>query len=148
MDMAVSQALTDIQQIDGSAIRNPKRQICVRFEQVLRTEKLLYIRYSIANRTRAPYQYSTPVLYELRIQHPAINLTALKGKQLESRMLVKNQNPERVPVNLTNSTVNQETIAPGGRKEGLLAIPRTDALSDPAVFQLVLENNVQAVMVL
>lgn len=148
MDMAVSQALTDIQQIDGSAIKNPKRQICLRFEQVLRTEKVLYIRYSIANRTRVPYQYSTPALYELKIQHPAINLTALKGKQLESRMIVKNHNSERVPVNLTNSTINQETIAPGGRKEGLLAIPRTDALSDPAVFQLVLENNVQAVIVL
>lgn len=148
MDMAVSQALTDIQPIDGSAIKNPKRQICVRFEQVLRTEKVLYIRYSIANRTRAPYQYSTPALYELKIQHAAINLSALKGKQLESRMIVKDHNPERVPINLTNSTINQETIAPGGRKEGLLAIPRTGALSDPAVFQLVLENSVQAVIVL
>lgn len=148
MDMAMSRALTDIQQVDGSAIKNPKRQICVRFEQVLRTEKVLYIRYSIENRTRTPYKYSTPALFELKIQQPAINLTALKGKQLESRMIVKNQQPERVPVNLRNSTVTQETIAPGGRKEGLLAIPRIDAVSDPAVFQLVLENNVQAVIVL
>jgi len=147
-EMAVSRALTEIQEVDASAIKTQKGKIGIRFEEIVHTDKTLYIRYTVENRKAAPYQFAAPLLYQLKIEHPAINLTSLKGKQVDPRTIVKNPDEARVLVATIQNSAEHNVIAPGARKEGLLAIPKTGDFSAPSVLEVVFPDNVQAVIVL
>jgi hypothetical protein len=147
-EIAVSRALTDIQEVDASAVKIQKGKIGIRFEEILHTDKTLYIRYAIENRKAVPYQFAAPVLYQLKIEHPAINLTSLKGKQVDPRVIIKNPDEARVLVATIQNSDEDNVIAPGARKEGLLVIPKTGDFSAPSVLEVVLPDNVQAVIVL
>jgi hypothetical protein len=147
-EMAVSRALTYIRAVDTSAIKTQKGKSAVRFEEVLNTDKTLYIRYSVENRKSVPYQFAAPLLYQLKIEHPALNLSSLKGKQIDPRLIVKNPDEARVLVATIDNSAEEDVIAPGARKEGLLAIPKTGDLSAPTVLEVVLPDNVQAMIVL
>jgi Conjugal transfer protein len=147
-EMAVSQALTGIREVDASAVKTSKGKIGIRFEEIVNTDKTLYIRYSVENRKAVPYQFAAPLLYQLKIEHPAVSLISLKGKQVDPRMVVKNPDEARVLVATIDNSAEEDVIAPGDRKEGLLAIPKTADLSAPTVLQVVLPDNVQAMIVL
>jgi hypothetical protein len=145
---AVSRALNDIRAVDTSAVKAQKGKIAVRFEEILNTDKTLYIRYSVENRKAVPYQFVAPLLYQLKIEHPGVNLSSLKGKQVDPRLIVKNPDEARVLVATIDNSAAEDVIAPGARKEGLLAIPRPADPSGPTVLQVVLPDNVQAMIVL
>lgn len=147
-EKAVSRALTDVQNVDTSSIKTRKGKIGIRVQEIVHTDKAVYIRYTVENRRSVPYQLTAPILYQLRIDHPAINLTSLKGKQVDPRSIVKNPDEGRVLVATAQNLSEEEVIAPGARKEGLLAIPKTDEGAVPNVLELNLPDNVQAVIVL
>lgn len=147
-EMAVSRALTGVEKVDASAIKTPKGKIGVRLEEVVHTDNTIYIRYVVENRKSSPYQLTPPVLYRLKIEHPAINLTSLEGKQVDPRTIMKNPDEARVLVATIPNSGEEEVIAPGAHKEGLLAIPRSDDVAVPSVLELVLPENVHAVVVL
>lgn len=147
-ETAVSKALTDIQEVDTSGIKTPKGKIGIRFEEIVQSDKTTYIRYAVENRKAVPYQLPAPVLYQLKVEHPAVNLTSLKGRQVDPRMIIKNQDEARVLVATIQNSADPQVIAPGERKEGLLAIPKSDDVSVPSVLELILPDNVQAVIVL
>lgn len=147
-EIAVSRALTDVQKVDGSSIKTPKGKIGIRIEEIVHTDKTIYIRYVVENRKSIPYQLTAPALYQLSVEHAAINLTSLKGKQVDPRIIMKNPDEARVLVATIQNSSEVEMIPPGARKEGLLAIPRTDDPAGPNVIELALPGNVQAVVVL
>lgn len=147
-EMAVTRALTNVERVDASSIKTPKRQIAIRFEEIVHTDKTVYIRYAIQNRKAVPYQLTAPVVYQLKIEHPEIDFAALKGKQVDLRKIMKHHNEGRMLIATIGNFGKEEVIAPGSTKESLLAIPRTDDLTVPSVLELTLPDHVQAVIVL
>lgn len=147
-EMAVSRAVGDIRRVDASSIKTPRGKIGIRVEEIVRSGKTIYIRYAIENRRSTPYQLTAPALYQLHVDHPAVNLTTLKGKQVDPRIIAKNLDEARVLVATLQNSAEEQVIEPGERKEGVLAIPRTDSDDLPSVLELILPDDVHAVIVL
>lgn len=145
--IAVTRALLGMEPIDSGGFKTPKHGIGVRIEGVFRDNGALFIRYSLENHTAKAYRVSTPSLFELRTESPDISLASLKDKQLDQRTIEKLGETKEVSVPCTHDS-DQVDVAPGARKQGLIAVHQAAAWPSPMVVQVVFGAKVKATMVL
>jgi hypothetical protein len=86
-------------------------------------------------------------LYELELRHPHINPLSLRGKQLDRKVLEELGNAKEVPLMIAHAESETHDIAPGSRRQGIVAVRRTDGRESPIVLQLVFDSDVKATLV-
>ncbi len=147
-DGEVTRTLLGLQAVNSFNIKTPKGGIGIRFEEVFRNDTALFIRYSLENNSTKSYRVALSTLNEVRVEHPTVSLVSFKNRQLDQRTMAKLGVNTSVAISGVHDSADGEDIAPGGRTEGIISVPRFENFASPMVMQLVFEGNVKAMMVL
>jgi hypothetical protein len=81
------------------------------------------------------------------VEHSRANLARLKGRQLEQPALDEFGRIKQIPLSIVHADSQAEDIAPRERKQGIVAIRRTQDPSSPFVLKLAFDANVAATVV-
>jgi hypothetical protein len=148
IDAKVTQALLGVEVIKNADAKLHKRVVAVQIEEVFRSNQKLFLRYSVANHTQKPYRLGLPDVYQVRLDHPSVNLSALQGNQLDQRLIDELGEGKDSPLSAIPGVVKTEELAPGAHSEGIIAIEQPDELGGPAVLRVIFAGNFKATVVL
>jgi conjugative transfer protein CagX len=114
----------------------------VTIRDVYRTENQLFIRYAIENRSKSPYQPSTPRVVSLRSPQCDCSLTSLANSQLGDKYLPHLRSDGTIVMAIVHAETPAASILPGAYGGGVVAlqIPQTDqpkANGTPTVLRMV-----------
>jgi hypothetical protein len=122
--------------------RSKQPQVDITIREVYRTENQIFIRYTIENRSKSPYQPSTPRVVSLRSPQCDRSLVSLTNSQLGDELLGHLRSDGTLAMPVLHAETPAETILPGGNSIGLIAVqlrPTTDPKlnSTPTVLRMV-----------
>jgi hypothetical protein len=146
-DMLITRTLLGAEPVDGAGIKTPRNRVGLRIQQVFRSKNSLYIQYSIENLSGQPYRITTPNLYEIQVEQSSVNLLNLKGRQLDQQIINEFGKTVRIPLAIAHSDSQAGEIAPRERKQGIVAIRRSQDPSSPLVLRIAFDANVSATVV-
>jgi hypothetical protein len=137
-DMLLHSALVKL--VGFSRSKQPQVDITIR--DVYRTENQIFIRYAIENRSKSPYQPSTPHVVSLRSPQCDRSLVSLTNSQLGDEYLAHLHSNGTVMMPVLHAETPSAAILPGANGIGLIAVqllPATDAKlsSKPTVLRMV-----------
>src|SRR5216683_3528684 len=100
----------------------------VTIRDVYRTESQLFIRYAIENRSKSPYQPSTPRVVALRSPQCDRSLTSLANSQLGDEYLPHLRSDGMIVMAIVHAETPGANILPGANGVGVVAVqlPQTD----------------------
>ena len=127
--LVLTQAMMGVEDIAHDADKPAADRVEVSLEQVYRAKDRIYIRYSVANQTKAPFRVTTPdVSAPLPTEQP-ISLVSLKNHQITSRPSPpsKQNTVSSLPVMQAESA--HRDLAPGEKTTGVISIGRLDRQS-------------------
>ncbi|MHB1702570.1 MAG: hypothetical protein ACYCSN_21050, partial [Acidobacteriaceae bacterium] len=107
----------------------------VDLEQVYHAKDRIYIRYSVANETTAPFRVTTPdVCVPVPTEQP-ISLVSLRNHQITSQTLAvfKARQVSGIPV--TQAETGTHDLAPGEKTTGVISIESSTG-NPPQIYQL------------
>lgn len=108
--------------------RSKQSQVDITIRDVYRTENQLFIRYAIENRSKSPYQPSTPHVVSLRSPQCDRSLTTLANSQLGDEYLPHLRSDGTVAMSILQAETPLTHILPGASGVGVVAVqfPKTD----------------------
>jgi len=112
----------------------------VTLEQVFRSKDALYIRYTIANQSTAPFRITPPDVYEVKSTKHPISLTNLRDQQLSPRTFAKFKAMPGVSIPVVNAESGSADIAPGSKSTGVVTVHASQG-SQPQLYQLHFGNS-------
>ena len=83
--LVLTQMLSGAEDIAQDSTKATHNRIEVTLEQVYRTGDQIYIRYSVTNRTEAPFRVTTPIVYAQTPSQNTVSLTNLHDHQLKRK---------------------------------------------------------------
>ncbi len=146
-DMVITRALLGAEPVDGAGIKTPRNRVGLRIQQLFRSKNSLYIQYSIENLSGRPYRITTPSLYEIQAEQSSISLLPLKGRQLDQQIIAEFGKTVQIPLAIAHADSPAGDIAPRERKQGIVAIRRSQDPSTPFVLRIAFDANVSATVV-
>lgn len=146
-DMLITRTLLGVEPVEGAGRKTTRNKISLRIQQVFRSRNSLYIQYSIENLSSRSYRITTPNLYEIQVDHSRVNLPHLKGRQLEQQIIDEFGRTKQIPLSIAHADSQAEDIAPRERKQGIVAIRRSQDSNSPLVLRLAFDANVSATVV-
>ena len=116
--------------------KNPPRAASqVVLEQVYRAKDRIYIRYSVANETKAPFRVTTPdVCAPVPTEHP-ISLVSLRNHQITSRAFTAFKAKRVSDIDVMQADSGTRDLAPGEKTTGVISIG-TSTDNPPQIYQL------------
>ena len=99
-----------------------KPRVDVTIRDIYRTENQLFIRYAIENRSKSPYQPSTPSVVSLRSPHCDPSLTTLANSQLGDEYSSHLDSDGMVAVPIVHAETPATNILPGANSIGVVAV--------------------------
>lgn len=122
--------------------RSKQPQVDITIRDVYRTENRVFIRYAIENRSKTPYQASTPHVVSLRSPQFDRSLVSLVNSQLGGEFLTHLRSDGTVVTPVLHAETPSQAILPGANGIGLVAIqlpPASDpkSTSTPTVLRMV-----------
>ena len=133
--LVLTQAMMGVEDIAHDADKHPADRVEVTLDQVFRAKDRIYIRYSVANQTKAPFRVTTPdVSAPLPTEQP-VSLVSLRDHQITSRTFAafKVKQGSNLPVMQAESVTRD--LAPGEKTTGVISIGRSPA-TEPQIYQL------------
>jgi hypothetical protein len=112
-----------------------RNRVQVVLEQVYRTGDQIYIRYSLTNRTEAPYRVTTPVVYAQAPGKNAVSLVSLRNHQLKHKTYAFFKTHRGVALDVAQSESTPRDLAPGEKVTGVIGIKSVDG-SQPRLYEL------------
>ena len=107
----------------------------VSLEQVYRTKDRIYIRYSVANETKAPFRVTTPdVCAPLPTEQP-ISLLSLRDHQITSQTFEAFKARQVSGLQVIQAESARRDLAPGEKTTGVLSIGSSTG-NPPQIYQL------------
>jgi len=103
-----------------------KQRVDVTIRDIYRTENQVVIRYAIENRSKSPYQPSTPSVVTLRSPHCDPSLTTLANSQLGDEYLSHLNSDGMVAVPIVHAETPSTDILPGANSIGVVAVQLHD----------------------
>ena len=135
-----TQAMMGVQDITRDGSKSISDQVQVNLEQVYRAKDQLYIRYSIANRTKEPFRLTTPnVSVPLPTQVP-ISLLSLRNHQISAQTFDAFKTRPGGDLMVVQAESSAHDLAPGERTTGVLSIGSSQG-NPPQIFQLNFGND-------
>lgn len=133
-DGMLTRAFLAAERVDSAGIKDDKRGVTVRIEQVYQSTNSVYIQYSIRNRSMFSYRAVTPAVSQALAPHSTISLTALEYMQVDGPVLHKMGKLIQRSTTPSQAVTREEDLRPGEETQGVIEIP--GELVRPAVFQL------------
>jgi hypothetical protein len=146
-DMLITRTLLGAEPVDGAGLKTPKNRVGLRIQQVFRSRNSLYIQYSIENLSGRSYRITTPNLYEIQVEQSGVSLLKLKGRQLDQQIMDELGRTVQIPLSIAHADSQAGDIAPRERKQGIVAIRRSQDPSSPLVLRIAFDANVSATVV-
>jgi hypothetical protein len=110
-------------------------RVHIDLEQVYRSRDRLYIRYTVANQTKAPFRVTTPdVCAPLPTQKP-ISLVSLRNHQITSHTFAAFKARPVSGLEVMRAETNTRDLAPGEKTTGVISIG-TSTDTPPQIYQL------------
>jgi hypothetical protein len=146
-DMLITRTLLGAEPVDGAGLKTPRNRVGLRIQQVFRSRNSLYIQYSIENLSGRSYRIPAPNLYEIQVEQSHVSLLNLKGRQLDQQIIDEFGRTVQIPLTVAHADSQAGDIAPRERKQGIVAIRRSQDPSSPLVLKIAFDANVSATVV-
>ena len=123
------------ERVNAVGLKTQKNRVNVRLEEVVRGKDAIYVRYQVTNLSAVPYRVVAPEVSFLTTNDSApLSLPAVNS-QLGTSYIDRLPTPNRQPVEVLDSEIGEEDVAPGQTSAGVLAIKTKD--STPTLYQFV-----------
>jgi hypothetical protein len=122
----LTQTLVSTEDIVQDSTKIKLNRVQVAIEQIYRSGDQIYLRYSITNRTEAPYRVTTPAVYAQTPGKNAISLVSLRNHQLKHKTYASFKTHRGVALEVAQTESNPRDLAPGEKATGVIAIKETD----------------------
>jgi len=130
-----TQTLAGAEDITQESSKTESNRVQVALEQVYRTGDQIYIRYSVTNRTEAPYRVTLPAVYAQSPGRKAVSLVSLRNHQLGHKTYASFKTHRGVALDVAQPESTPRDLAPGEKATGVIGIKCTDG-NQPRLYQL------------
>jgi hypothetical protein len=139
--LVLTQALMGTESIAHEKSKDAASSVYVTLEQVFRSKETLYIRYTIANQSMAPFRITSLDVYQPQPTQQPISIVSLRNRQISPQTFAafKTTLGPSVPVVIADPPVATD-VAPGGKSTGVVTI-RVSPGSQPQLYQLHFGNS-------
>jgi len=120
--MVLTQVLLGSQNILHDAAKSPKDSVLIELEQVYRTKDRLYIRYSVANQTRAPFRLTAPDVYAPSPTQQPLSLLRMRNHQLSTQTFDEFKPAQGVPLAVVYADASVRDLTPGQQATGVVSV--------------------------
>ena len=133
--LVLTQTMMGVEDIAQDAEKRGSNRVQVSLEQVYRAKDRIYIRYSVANQTNAPFRVTTPdVSIPLPTAQP-ISLPSLRNHQIASKTFATFKAKQGSSVAVVQAESVARDLAPGEKTTGVISIG-ISAGNAPQIYQL------------
>lgn len=146
-DHVVTRTLLGFQPVQADNWKPSPNTIGVKIEGLFRSQKTVYLQYSIENLTASPYRVANPVLFRLQPERSRVNPLTLRGTQLSRSMVKQLGHTAQVPVSVAHTDIQQQDVAPHSRTHGIVALRIDSSPDDPVILRLALGASSDAIVV-
>ena len=134
-DQVLSHTLLNAERVNAVGLKAQKNRVNIRLEEVVRGKDAIYVRYQVTNLSAVPYRVVAPEASVLTTNESApLSLPAVNS-QLGAGYIDRLPTPNRQPIEVLHSEIDEEDVAPGKTSAGVLAIKTKD--STPTLYQFV-----------
>ena len=133
--LVLTQMLSGAEDIAQDSTKATHNRIEVTLEQVYRTGDQIYIRYSVTNRTEAPFRVTTPIVYAQTPSQNTVSLTNLHDHQLKRKTYESLKAQRGVALEVAQTESDPRDLAPGEKATGVIAIKGTEE-NQSRIYQL------------
>lgn len=133
--LVLTQTLAGAEDIGQESSKAESNRVQVALEQVYRAGDQIYIRYSLTNRTEAPYRVTTPFVYAQAPGKNAVSLVSLRNHQLGPKTYASFKTHRGVALDVAQVESAPRDLAPGEKATGVIGIKCTDG-NQPRLYQL------------
>jgi len=139
--LVLTQALMGTESIVREKSKDAVSGVNVTLEQVFRSKDTLYIRYTIANQSTAPFRITSPDVYQPQPTQQPISIVSLRNRQISPQTFAafKTTLGPSIPVVSADPLVATD-VAPGAKSSGVITI-RVSPGSQPQLYQLHFGNS-------
>jgi len=124
--LALTQTLAGAEDIVQESTKVESNRVQVALDQVYRTGDQIYIRYSITNRTEAPYRVTIPAVYAQTPGKNVVSLVSLRNHQLKRKTYASFKTHRGVALDVAQAEFTPRDLAPGEMATGVIGIKCTD----------------------
>ena len=131
----LTQAMIGVEDIEHDSVKQTADRVQVSLDQVYRTKDRIYIRYSVANESKAPFRVTTPdVSAPLPTEQP-ISLLSLRDHQITSQTFEAFKARQVSDPQVIEAESARRDLGPGEKTTGVLSIGSSTS-NPPQIFQL------------
>lgn len=133
--LVLAQTMMGVQDIAHDPVKAATDRVQIEIEQVYRSKDQLYIRYSVTNRTQAPFRLTTPDVFAPVPTQLPVSLLALRNHQLAPQIFgaFKTKPGSSLPVVQAESVTRD--LAPGQKTTGVVSVGNIQG-TIPQIYQL------------
>ena len=131
----LTQTLAGAEDVVPESTKVEQNRVQVALEQVYRAGDQIYIRYSITNRTEAPYRATVPAVYAQAPGKNAVSLVSLRNYQLGRKTYASFKTHRGVALDVAQPESTPRDLAPGEKATGVIGIKGIDG-NQPRLYQL------------
>jgi hypothetical protein len=133
--LVLTRAMMGAEDIVHDTEKRATGRVEVDLEQVYRAKDRIYIRYSVANETKAPFRVTTPdVCAPVPTEQP-ISLMSLRNHQITSRTFTTFKAKQISGIDVMQADSGTRDLAPGEKTTGVISIG-TSTDDPPQIYQL------------
>jgi hypothetical protein len=133
--LVLTQAMMGVEDIAHDSDKHTADRVQVSLDQVYRTKDRIYIRYSVANETKAPFRVTTPdVCAPLPTEQP-ISLLSLRDHQITSQTFEAFKVRQVSGLQVIEAESARRDLGPGEKTTGVLSIGNPTG-NPPQIYQL------------
>jgi hypothetical protein len=133
--LVLTQTLAGAEDIVQDSTKTGRNHVQAAIEQIYRSGDQIYLRYSITNRTAAPFRVTTPAVYAQTPSQSNVALASLHDHQLKRKTFASLKARRGVALEVAQTESNPRDLAPGEKATGVIAIKGTDG-SQSRLYQL------------
>ena len=133
--LVLAQTMMGVQDIAHDPVKAATDRVQIEIEQVYRAKDQLYIRYSVTNRTQAPFRLTTPDVFARVPTQLPVSLLGLRNHQLAPQIFgaFKTKPGSTLPVVQAESVTRD--LAPGQKTTGVVSVGNIQG-TIPQIYQL------------
>jgi hypothetical protein len=133
--LVLTQAMMGVEDVVHDAEKPATGRVSVVLEQVYRAKDRIYIRYSVANESKAPFRVTTPdVCAPVPTEQP-ISLVSLRNHQITSRTFTAFKAKQVSCIDVMQADSGTRDLARGEKTTGVISIG-TSTDNPPQIYQL------------
>lgn len=133
--LVLTQTLAGAEDIVQDSTKTERNRVQVAIEQIYRSGDQIYLRYSITNRTEAPFRVTTPAVYAQTPSQNTFSLVSLRNHQLKRKTYASLKARRGVALDVAQTESTPRDLTPGEKATGVIAIKGTDG-SQSRLYQL------------